>query len=91
MVCGLICFTIKHATSYDAVRIGLSMSTKPKTGREAFSSNLALFTSAIVVFLCFPFQCIFKKCSFSFARANLELLNLASQTCTEDAESHPTL
>ena len=43
MVCSFPCFEIKYATSYDAVRIGLSMSTKPKTGRVAFSSNLALF------------------------------------------------
>ena len=43
MVCSFPCFAIKDATSYDAVRIGMSMSTKPKTGRIAFSSNLALF------------------------------------------------
>ena len=36
MVCSFPCFAIKYATSYDAVRIGLSMSTKPKTGKEHF-------------------------------------------------------
>ena len=43
MVCSLPCFAIKYATLSDAVRLSMSMSTKPKTGRIAFSSNLALF------------------------------------------------
>ena len=53
MVCGLPYLAIRYGTSYDAVRIGLSMETKPKTGRIAFSSYLALFIliSACVVFL----------------------------------------
>ena len=42
MVCSFPCFAIKYATSYNAVRIAMSMSTKLKTGRIAFSSNLAL-------------------------------------------------
>ena len=72
---------ISYATSYDAVRIGLSMGTKPKTGRVAFSSYLALFilNSASIVLMYFPSSCIFRNCSFSFAGANLELLNLALQ------------
>ena len=52
MECSFPCFAIKYATSYDAVRIGLLMSTKLKTGRVAFSSNRALLilNSASVVF-----------------------------------------
>ena len=61
MVCSFPCFAIKYATSYDAVRIGMSMSTKPKTGRIAFLSNLALFilNSASVVFQYFLSPCTF--------------------------------
>lgn len=83
MVCGFPCFPIRYAILYDAVKIGLSMGTKPRTGRVALSSNLALFTlnSANVVFanVCvyFPSPCSFRKCSLSFAGARLELLNLA--------------
>jgi len=39
MVCGLPCFAIRYATSYDAMRLGLS-----RTGGVALSSNLTLFT-----------------------------------------------
>ena len=55
MVCGLPCLAIRYATSYEAVRMSLSMGTKLKTGRVAFSSYLALFilNSASVVFLYF--------------------------------------
>ena len=79
MVCSFPCFAIKYPISYDAVRIGLSMSTKPKTGRVAFSSNLALFIlkSANVVFQYFLSPCNFQNCFFSFAGAKQQLLNLA--------------
>ena len=43
MICSFPCFATKYATLYDAVKISMSMSTKPKTDRIAFSSNLALF------------------------------------------------
>ena len=81
MVCDSHCLAIRYVTSYDAVRIGLSMGTKSKTDRIAFSSYLALFilNSASVVFLYFPSPCICRKCSFSFAGAKIELLNLALQ------------
>ena len=71
MVCSFPCFAIKYATSYDAVRIGLSMSTNPKTGGVAFSLNLALFilNSASVVFQYFLSPYTFQNCSFSFASA----------------------
>ena len=93
MVCGFPCLAISYATSYDTVRIGLSIGAKPKTGRIAFSSYLALFilNLASVVFLCFPLPCIFRKCSFSLASAKLELLNLALQIMPEDADSHQVL
>lgn len=57
------------------------MGTKPRTGRVAFSLNLALFNliSASVVFLYSPSPCSLRKCSFSFACARLEFLNLALQ------------
>ena len=44
MVCGLPCFAIRYATSYDAVKTGWSMGIKPKTDRVASLSNLALFS-----------------------------------------------
>ena len=54
MVCGLLCLAIRYATSYNAVRIGLSMGAKQKTCRVPFSSYMALFfNSASVVFLYF--------------------------------------
>ena len=78
MVCSFPCFAIKYATSNDAVRIGLSMSTKPKTGRIAFSSNLALLTlnSVSMVFQYFLSPCTLQNCSFSFAGAKQQLLKL---------------
>ena len=79
MLCSFPCFAIKYATLYDAVRIGLSISTKLKTGRVAFLSNLALFilNSASVVFQYFLSACTFRNCYFSFAGVKQQLLNLA--------------
>ena len=80
IVCSLHSVAIRYATSYDAVRIGLSKGIKPREGGVLYS-KLALLTlnSASVVSLYFPSQCCFRKCSFSFAGATLEFLSLALQ------------
>lgn len=80
MVCDLLCFMIRYTSSYNVVRIRLSMDTKPRTVNVAFSPNLALFTlnSANVVFLFLPSPCRFKKCSLHFAGVKIAQLGIAN-------------
>ena len=90
MVCSLPCFAIKYAASYDAVRIGLLMSTKSKNGKVAFLSNLALFilNSASVVFQYFLSPYTFRNYSLSFAGDKQNCSSWRIKSFTEDADSH---
>ena len=90
MVCSFSCFAIKYATSYDAVKIGMSMSTKPKTGRIAFSSNLALFIlkSANMVFSIFHRHAPFEIVLLVLPVLSNNCSTWRSKSCTENADSH---
>lgn len=81
MVYCLPCFVIRYATSYNVMRIGLSMGTMLSVGSVTFSSNLSLFTvnSASVVFLYFPSPFSFRKCSLSFYSTRIAQIVIANQ------------